>query len=80
MWTVVPIIFYPVYKNVDAPTGLMFCEMQTPFEETVRPLILVRKTRCVFKMDDFSTGASFSFSLSRPALLRSLSSGCPMTW
>lgn len=43
------------------PTALMFCEMQTPFEERVSPLILFSDTCCIVKIDGFSTGASFSF-------------------
>lgn len=33
---------------------LLFCEMQTPSEETVSPLTSARKPCCIFKMDGFS--------------------------
>lgn len=79
MKTPVPVIFYPVCKKVEAPTALMFCEMQTTIEEIVSPLRLVRKTPCILRLMAFQQVLLFLLSLSLPALPRSRSSGCPTT-
>lgn len=46
-FTAAHVIFYHAYKNWD-DLILILCDMKIPLEEILSPLLLIRKTCCIF--------------------------------